>query len=100
MRRLIQKKVWRVKKLWCLNGWYEADMTGLLYIVQHKFLWWKTKPYLEYDIFVPYIAEPYYNGEYATNERLSSLEVNMRAEMESLKERVQRRLDRLLKRRA
>lgn len=100
MRRLIQKKVWRVKSLWCLNGWYEADMTGLLYIVQHKFLWWKTKPYLEYNVFVPYIDKPFYDGEFATNRILSSLEVNIRAEMEVLKDRYQRRLDRYLKRRA
>ena len=100
MRKLIQKKVLRLKGLWCLNGSYDADMIGLLYIVQHKFLWWMTKPHLEYDVFVPYIDKPYFDGEYATNRRLSSLEVNMRAEMEAIKDRVQIKLDRYLKMRA
>lgn len=44
--------------------------------------------------------EPFYDGEYGTNNRLSSLEVQMRAEMEVIKDKFQRRLDRLIKRKS
>lgn len=40
------------------------------------------------------------HGEYGTNNRLSSLEVQMRAEMEVVKDKFQRRLDRLIKRKS
>lgn len=43
------------------------------------------------------MEKPFYDGEYGTNVRLSSLEVEMRAEMEVIKDKFQRRLDRLIK---
>lgn len=58
------------------------------------------EPILYIDVKVPYIDEPFYDGEYGTNCRLSSLEVQMRAEMEVIKDKFQRRLDRLVKRKS
>lgn len=95
MRRLLSKKVYDVKRLWCINGFYSADLTGLLYLETRKFLWWNLSPILYIEVKVPYIYKPFYDGEFGTNRRLSSLEVQMRAEMEVIKDKFQRRLDRL-----
>ena len=100
MRKLISKKVYKVERLWCYKRYYDANITGLLYLKTRKFLWWDLKPILYIDVKVPYIDEPFYDGEYGTNRRLSSLEVQMRAEMEVIKDKFQRRLDRLVKRKS
>jgi hypothetical protein len=100
MRKLISKKVYKVEHLWCYKRYYDANITGLLYLKTRKFLWWDLKPILYIDVKVPYIDEPFYDGEYGTNRRLSSLEVQMRAEMEVIKDKFQRRLDRLVKRKS
>lgn len=100
MRKLICKKVYKVERLWCYKRYYDANITGLLYLKTRKFLWWDLKPILYIDVKVPYIDEPFYDGEYGTNCRLSSLEVQMRAEMEVIKDKFQRRLDRLVKRKS
>lgn len=97
MRRLISKKVYKVERLWCYNRFYNANITGLLYLETRKFLWWELSPILYIEVRVPYIEKPFYDGEYGTNVRLSSLEVEMRAEMEVIKDKFQRRLDRLIK---
>ena len=97
MRRLISKKVYKVERLWCYNRFYNANITGLLYLETRKFLWWELSPILYIEVKVPYIEKPFYDGEYGTNVRLSSLEVEMRAEMEVIKDKFQRRLDRLIK---
>lgn len=100
MRKLISKKVYKVGRLWCYNRYYDANITGLLYLKTRKFLWWELPPILYIEVKVPYIDEPFYDGEYGTNNRLSSLEVQMRAEMEVVKDKFQRRLDRLIKRKS
>ena len=100
MRKLISKKVYNVERLWCYKRYYDANITGLLYLKTRKFLWWDLKPILYIEVKVPYIDEPFYDGEYGTNRRLSSLEVQMRAEMEVIKDKFQRRLDRLVKRKS
>ena len=100
MIRLLCKKVYNVERLWCYRGYYTADITGLLYVKTRKFLWWELSPILYIEVKVPYIDEPFYDGEYCTNNRLSSLEVQMRAEMEVIKDKFQRRLDRLIKRKS
>lgn len=100
MRKLISKKVYKVERLWCYKRYYDTNITGLLYLETRKFLWWDLKPVLYIDVKVPYIDEPFYDGEYGTNRRLSSLEVQMRAEMEVIKDKFQRRLDRLVKRKS
>ena len=97
MRRLISKKVYKVERLWCYNRFYNANITGLLYLETRKFLWWELSPILYIEVRVPYIEKPFYDGEYGTNVLLSSLEVEMRAEMEVIKDKFQRRLDRLIK---
>lgn len=100
MRRLIAKKVYNVERLWCYNRFYTANITGLLYLETRKFLWWDLPPILYIEVRVSYIDKPYYDGEYGTNTRLSSLEVEMRAEMEVIKDKFQRRLDRFIKRKS
>lgn len=100
MKRLLSKKVYKVERLWCYNRYYTANITGLLYVETRKFLWWELSPILYIEVKVPYIDEPFYDGEYGTNNRLSSLEVQMRAEMEVVKDKFQRRLDRLIKRKS
>lgn len=100
MIRLLCKKVYKVERLWCYRGYYTANITGLLYVKTRKFLWLELSPILYIEVKVPYIDEPFYDGEYCTNNRLSSLEVQMRAEMEVVKDKFQRRLDRLIKRKS
>lgn len=100
MRKLISKKVYKVKRLWCYKRYYDVNITGLLYLKTRKFLWWDLKPILYIEVKVPYFDEPFYDGEYVTNRRLSCLEVQMRAEMEVIKDKFQRRLDRLVKRKS
>ncbi len=100
MRRLLSKKVYKVERLWCYNRFYTANITGLLYLETRKFLWWNLSPLLYIEVRVPYLNKPYYDGEYGTNNRLSSLEVQMRAEMEIIKDKFQRRLDRFIKRKS
>lgn len=97
MKRLLCKKVYKVERLWCYSRFYTANITGLLYLKTRKFLWWNLSPVLYIEVKVPYIDDPYYDGEYGTNNRLSSLEVQMRAEMEIAKDKFQRRLNRLIK---
>ena len=100
MRRLLCKKVYKVERIWSYSRYYTATITGLLYVETRKFLWWELPPILYIEVKVPYIDEPFYDGEYGTNNRLSSLEVQMRAEMEVVKDKFQRRLDRLIKRKS
>lgn len=100
MRRLISKKVYKIEKLWCVNGYYSADITGLLYLETRKFLWWNLSPVLYIEVKVPYIEKPFYDGEYGTNNRQSSYEVQMKAEMEVIKDKFQRRIDRIAKRKS
>lgn len=100
MIRLLCKKVYKVERLWYYRGYYTANITGLLYVKTRKFLWWELSPILYIEVKVPYIDEPFYDGEYCTNNRLSTLEVQMRAEMEVVKDKFQRRLDRLIKRKS
>ena len=100
MRRLLSKKVYKVERLWCYSRFYTANITGLLYLKTRKFLWWNLSPVLYIEEKVPYIDDPYYDGEYGTNNHLSSLEVQMRAEMEIVKDKFQRRLNRLIKRKS
>lgn len=98
MRRLLSKKVYKIEKLWCVNGYYSVDITGLLYLETRKFLWWNLSPVLYIEVKVPYIEKPFYDGEYGTNKRLSSYEVQMMAEMEVIKDKFQRKIDRIAKR--
>lgn len=98
MRRLLCKKVYKVENLWCSNGCYEAEITELLYVKTRKFLWWDLSPILYIEVKVPYIDNPYYIGEHGTNTRLRISEVEMRVEMEVIKDKFQRRLDRIIKR--
>ena len=100
MKRLLCKKVYKVERLWCYSRFYDSKITGLLYVETRKFLWWDLPPILYIEVRVPYIDKPFYDGEHGTNTRLSSLEVEMRAEMEVIKDKFQRRLDRFIKRKS
>ena len=95
-RHILRTKKRKVDKLWCQIGFYSATIIGYIYIVERKFLWWKLKPYLEVEVHTPYMDKPYCDGELATNRLLSSLDIEMRSELEIEKDRIQRRLDRLL----
>ncbi len=95
---VLRIKIKKVNGLWCLTGFYSAKIIGYIYIVRRKFLWWKLKPYLGVRVHTPYMENPYFDGERATNRILSSLEIEMRSELKIEKDKIQRRLDRLLKR--
>lgn len=42
-------------------------ISGRIYRQSRKFLWWKLRPKYTYRISVPYIRNPYFDGEYSTN---------------------------------
>lgn len=56
MRKLISKKVYKVERLWCYKRYYDANITGLLYLKTRKFLWWDLKPILYIEVKVPYLT--------------------------------------------
>ncbi len=31
--RLVYKKSWKIQQCWCINGFYEATITGCIYLV-------------------------------------------------------------------
>lgn len=93
---IVRTKVREVNNLWCLLGTYSAKLYGHIYVVSRKFLWWQLRPRLVISIYTPYLKDPTYNGEYATNRILAAEAKELRAELEVEKDRIQRRLDRLL----
>lgn len=95
---IVFKKEVKVENLWCLLGTYDAKLVGHIRLVERKFLWWKLKPCLEIYIYTPYLNDPMYDGEYSTNRILGGAEIQLRAILEEEKDKIQRRLDRLLKR--
>lgn len=93
--RLVYKKSWKIQQCWCINGFYEATITGCIYLVEP---WWR-KPYLITKVIVPYLPSPTYDGEYATNKYLAIKEIEINAELEIQKDNINRRLNRYFKRR-
>lgn len=59
----VERKCWNLRE-----GHYTATIATYI-IEKTKWWWWK-----KYEIrqIVPYISEPYYDGEYATNNNLQS----------------------------
>ena len=94
-RHIIYTKTFEVDDLWNIGGFFSAKITGYIYLNQRKFLWWKCKPYLTIKIFTPYLTHVYYDGEYATNDRLKQLERLMRADLTLQVDKIQRKLDRI-----
>ena len=96
--RIVYKTEIEVSGLWTILGTYSTKVTGYIKLIERKFLWWKLKPCLEIYIYTPYLKSPTYDGEYSTNRMLGAVEVRMRAVLEEKKDAIQRKLDRLLKR--
>lgn len=71
MRQLLYKIDYDIEH--CFIGFSFRTLTirGRVYGRQIKFLWWK-KTFYTYTLNVPYIKNPYYDGEYATNKILRS----------------------------
>ena len=94
MRRIVVKRKYHISGLWNLSGRFSADAYGYVYAYKH---WWQRRLHFEVKIYVPYIDDPYYDGEYATNRYLSTISVKIRAEMELKKDKVERRYRRYIK---
>lgn len=92
--RIITKKKIRVDGLWTLNGKYSAYAYAHVYAYRE---WWQRRYHFDIQLYIPYIEEPFYNGEFSTNARLDSIKAQLRAEMEQLRDRVERRYNRYIK---
>lgn len=66
----------------CFIGGDFRNLTikGRVYRKQRKFLWW-SRVFYTYTINVPYIKNPYWDGEYATNRILRSYASSMKQKL-------------------
>ena len=92
--RIIAKKKIHVEGLWTLNGTYSAYAYAHVYAYKE---WWQRRYHFGIQLYIPYIEKPFFDGEYSTNKRLKSVKVQLRAEMEQLRDRIERRYNRLIK---
>lgn len=92
--RIITKKKIHLTGLWTYNGAYSADAWGHIYAYKE---WCHRKWHFDIQLYIPYLKESFYDCERATNRRLNSVEVQLRAEMEQLRDKVERRYNRYIK---
>lgn len=97
MRRIIYSVKKSVDGLCTFTGDYSAHIWGYIYINQNKYLWWKGKPFLSIKVEVPYVEDPVYNGERCSNIKLSIYEKEMVNVLKLKADKIQRRIDRILK---
>ena len=91
--RIIFKKKIRVDGLWTLTGTYSAYAYAHVYAYKE---WWQRRYHFDIQLYIPYIEKPFYNGEFSVNIRLDSIKVQLGAEMEQLKDMVERRYNRYI----
>lgn len=72
MKTLIYKVIEPIKDCYLDPHHPSITMTvyGYVYRIDRKFLWIKLKPIYDYDLDVPYIEDPYYDGQFNTNRTL------------------------------
>lgn len=60
-------------------GINNVDLTCkvLIYKKERKFLWFNLKPKYTIDVHIPYIKRPFYDGEFATNNRLHCIRTQL-----------------------
>lgn len=68
MKKLVQKTSTQVKCWNLLLNTYYDNIVSLIY--EHKFLWYK---WYTTEDYVPYIENPVYDGEHATNDELNRI---------------------------
>ena len=77
MKKLVYKCDHKIKH--CFIGGSFGDLTieGRIYRKEKKFLWYNKVSYT-YTINVPYIKDPFYDGEFGTNRILRSYAFSMK----------------------
>ena len=66
MKKLVYKIDYPVEDLFIGNSRRTITIEGRVYKEERKSLW-RNKVFYTYTLNVPYIENPYYNGEYSTN---------------------------------
>lgn len=94
MRRIVAKRKYHISDLWILSGRFSADAYGYVYAYKY---WWQRRHHFEIKIYVPYLDDPFYNGELATNQYLGTVSVKIKAEMELERDKIERRYRRYIK---
>lgn len=80
MKKLVYKIDYPVENLFIGNSHRTITIKGRVYREEKKFLW-KRKVLYTYTLNVPYIEDPYYNGEFSTNCILRSYASSVRQEL-------------------
>lgn len=79
--------------VWNKLSYYDVSVIGYIYLVKRKFLWRKLKPYLYTKVSVPYVEDPIFDGEYASNKLLRQSEIQMRATLELQMDKIKRKIN-------
>lgn len=81
MKKVIKTFSSTVKDCFLIGKHDDLTVTVNVYEETHKFLWWKRKIYFTKE-YVPYIPDPHYDGEYATNDRLKMALIMLRSQVD------------------
>lgn len=76
--QLIYSKDITIDNLFVGLKYISLTISGRIYKTSRNFLGWALKPQYSYTLSVPYIDNPYFDGEYGTNKILRSKAENLR----------------------
>lgn len=92
--RIVATKKLPISGLKALNGTFNSVAYG--YVLASK-EWWQRKYEFFIQLYVPYLDKPFFDCEYCTNRILGSIRVQLQAETEQLRDKVERRYNRYIK---
>ena len=81
MKKIINTFSSTVENCYYVGGHCNLTVYVNVYEEIHKFLWWQWKIYSTKE-YVPYIPDPHYDGEYATNDRLKMTLIMLRSQVD------------------
>lgn len=81
MKQLIYSIDKKLENLFIGNSRRDLTISGRIYKYDISFLWFKFKPIYRYTINVPFISNPFYDGEYSTNRTLRTYRKILKQEL-------------------
>lgn len=78
---LLKKFTMNVKDCFIGGSLRDLEASIHVYKVHHSFLWWKWTTF-ETKMFIPYVTQPFYDGEYNTNKILDSVSEMLKSKVD------------------